>query len=98
MTGPEHYRLGENLTEQADAVMNYDNGIYRLMDTDERLRRRACLLAQAQVHMTAALAAATVLAGIILTLPENSRVAEEWIRVVGPIPLPGTIQPEWRPM
>ena len=59
MTGPEHFKAAESLTEVATAVMDYEHGLYHLMGTDERLRRRTAFLAEAQVHATLALAAAT---------------------------------------
>lgn len=63
MTGPEHYRAAEQLTEQAGAVMDYEHGMYARMDTAERLQRRACLLAEAQIHAT--LAAADMTASVV---------------------------------
>ena len=59
MTGPEHYRHAEEMAGQAAAVMDYEHGIYSSMSTDERLRRQAAFFAEAQVHFTAALVAAT---------------------------------------
>lgn len=78
MTGPEHYHVAEKLTEQADAVMDAEHGVYASMGTDERLQRRACMLAEAQVHATLALTAATALSGITLTLPDGSDLAADW--------------------
>lgn len=60
-TGTEHYLAAEHLTEQAGGVMNYEHGIYSSMNTGERLQNRAAFLAEAQVHATLALAAATAL-------------------------------------
>ena len=59
MTGPEHYRVAEKLTENAGAVMDYEHGMYASMDPGERLKRQASILAAAQVHATLAFAAAT---------------------------------------
>jgi hypothetical protein len=61
MNGPDHYRVAEKLTEDAGAVMDYDHGMYASMDTGERIKRQAALLAAAQVHATLALAAAAAL-------------------------------------
>ena len=61
-TGPAHYREAERLAEQADAVMDADYGWMASLNSQERLQRRVALLADAQVHATLALAAATALA------------------------------------
>ena len=61
MTGPEHYREAERLAEQADVVMNADYGWMGGLSSEERLQRRMAYLADAQVHATLALAAATAL-------------------------------------
>ncbi len=61
MTGPEHYQMAEHLVMTAAGVMDFDHGLYASMGTDERLKRRAALTAEAQVHATLALAAATAL-------------------------------------
>jgi hypothetical protein len=78
VTGPEHYRQAEQLAGQAAAVMDFEHGIYSSMSTSERLQRRACLLAEAQVHATLAQAGATALSGITLTLPDGSDLAADW--------------------
>lgn len=59
MTGPDHYRAAQNLAEEASAVMDYEHGLYSSMGTEERIKRRMAFLAEAQVHATLALAAAT---------------------------------------
>lgn len=77
MTGPEHYREAERLTERADDVMDAEYGIYASMGTQERIQRRTAYLAEAQVHATLALAAATALVreGVGGTLPAGDRAA-----------------------
>lgn len=77
MTGPEHYRAAESLAEQAIAVMDYEHGIYSSMGTEERLKRQAAILAEAQVHATLALAAATALGreGPERTQPSKDKTA-----------------------
>ena len=60
-TAQEHYQMAESLTMTAAGVMDYDHGLYASMGTQERLQRRAALTAEAQVHATLALAAATAL-------------------------------------
>ena len=65
MTGPENYRAAEALAEQAIAVMDYEHGIYSSMSTDERLKRQAAFLAEAQVRATLSLAAATALGNLV---------------------------------
>lgn len=59
MTGPEHYKAAETLANTAIGVMDYEHGIYSSMGTEERLKRQAAFLAEAQVHATLALTAAT---------------------------------------
>ena len=61
MTGPEHYQAAERLATTAAGVMDFDHGFYSGMSTEERLQRRLALTAEAQVHATLALAAATAL-------------------------------------
>ena len=56
MTGPEHYARAEQALFQADMVMDADYGMYASMETAERLQRRACFAAEAQVHAMLALA------------------------------------------
>lgn len=77
MTGPEHYREAERLTEQADVVMNADYGWMGGLSSEERLQRRVGYLADAQVHATLALAAATALGheGEGRTQPSKDRAA-----------------------
>lgn len=60
-TGPEHYREAERLTQQAGEWMDADTGWKAHMSGEERIARRAADLAEAQVHATLALAAATAL-------------------------------------
>jgi hypothetical protein len=59
VTGPEHYREAERLAEQAAGWMDAYTGWKAGLSTDERLARRAADLAEAQVHASLALAAAT---------------------------------------
>lgn len=61
MTGPEHYREAERLQHQADTWENADTGWKADMSGEERIARRMADLADAQVHATLALAAATAL-------------------------------------
>jgi hypothetical protein len=68
VTGPEHYKAAESLTGVAAGVMDYEHGVYSSMGTEERIQRRAAFLAEAQVHATLALAAATADAA---RLPEH---------------------------
>jgi len=82
VTGPDHYQEAERLLSDAAAVMNFEHGVYAGMDAAERLQRRACLLAEAQVHATLADTAATAHAGITLTLPDGSDLAADWNRVI----------------
>ena len=60
-TGPAHYDEAERLADQAGGVMDYEHGIYSSMSTGERIQRRVAFLAEAPVHATLALAAATAL-------------------------------------
>jgi hypothetical protein len=62
VTGPEHYQAAERLATTAAGIMDFEHGFYSGMSTEERLRRRLALTAEAQVHATLALAAATALA------------------------------------
>jgi hypothetical protein len=78
VTGPEHYRLAEQLAGEAAAVLDYEHGIFASMGTAERLQRRACLLAEGQLHATLADAAATALSGITLTLPDGNDLSADW--------------------
>ncbi len=77
MTGPDHYRLAEELTEQANVVMDADYGWMGGLSGEERLLRRGACLAEAQVHATLALAAATALGheGSDGTQPVKDRAA-----------------------
>jgi len=84
MTGPQHYLEAERLTGEAAGVMNADYGLYTRMDTDERLRRLRALLAEAQVHATLALAAATITPNGLWELPA-SHAAGGWREVLAPI-------------
>ncbi len=52
MTGPEHYRKAESLLDGSRD--------YRLAGSEDELRQAAQLAAEAHVHATLALAAATV--------------------------------------
>jgi hypothetical protein len=61
MTGPEHYREAESLIDSAGAVMDADYGWMASLSSQERLHHRQAYLADAQVHATLALAAATAL-------------------------------------
>jgi hypothetical protein len=61
MTGPEHYREAERLTEQASTWANADTGWKAHLSSEERIAYRMADLAEAQVHATLALAAATAL-------------------------------------
>jgi hypothetical protein len=82
VTGPEHYRLAEQMAHEAAEVMDYEHGLYASMGTGERLQRRACLLAEGQLHATLAHAAAAALSGITLTLPDGSDLAADWNRAI----------------
>ena len=59
MTGPEHYLEAERLIASAEAWMNADFGWKAHLGHDERIAFKAAELAEAQVHATLALAAAT---------------------------------------
>lgn len=98
MTGPEHYRLAEQLADKAAAVMDYEHGIFSSMSTAERLQRRACLLTEAQVNATLAHAAATAMAGITLTLPDSSDLASDWNRAILDGWGPAEVEPEPEPV
>jgi len=56
MTGPEHYREAERLTAIARAEGGASGGLYSWHETQP-----AMILAEAQVHATLAVAAATAL-------------------------------------
>jgi hypothetical protein len=58
VNGTEHYREAEQLLERANEWLDADSG-WRGRLADERLRYRDSDTAQAQVHATLALAAAT---------------------------------------
>lgn len=77
MTGPEHYRTAQSLTGVAAGVMDYEHGVYASMGTEERIQRRAAFLAEAQVHATLALAAATA----DLLADDAPTRAKAWIEV-----------------
>lgn len=79
MTGPEHYRLGETLLTNAWKRSTSDDEVF--IHTPER---RAELVAVAQAHFTAALAAATALAGNTgLKEGHFVQVADEWHDAAG---------------
>lgn len=61
MTGPEHFREAERLTDQANSWANADMGWKAHLSSEERIAHRMADLADAQVHATLALAAATAL-------------------------------------
>lgn len=61
MTGPEHYREAERLTDQAASWMNADTGWKAHLSSEERIAHRMADLAEAQVHATLANAAATAM-------------------------------------
>jgi hypothetical protein len=68
-TGPEHYREAERLLSAArEAGGGPDN--------DD-------LVTAAQAHATLALAAATALSGVTLTLPASNDLADGWNRAIG---------------
>ena len=75
MTGPQHFQKAERLlVEQGRCrVTDEDGGPCPIC---------AATLAKAQVHATLALAAATALGGVILTLPESSSLAKGWVEVL----------------
>jgi hypothetical protein len=56
MTGPEHYREAERLTAIARAEGGASGGLYSWHETQPAL-----ILAEAQIHATLAVAAATAL-------------------------------------
>ena len=76
MSGPDHYRMAEEMMEFAHKGARPDSG-----HSDEAATRLVGLsLQRAQVHATLALAAATALAAQVNgTLPEKDRVA--WFAV-----------------
>jgi hypothetical protein len=82
MTGPEHYREAEQLAEKAGAVMDADYGWMASLSSEERLQRRAAYLAEAQVHATLALAAATALAREIAGRTPIAEF-EAWVAAAG---------------
>jgi len=61
MTGPEHYREAERLTDQASTWANADTGWKAHLSSEERIAHRMGDLAEAQVHATLAHAAATAM-------------------------------------
>lgn len=75
MTGPDHYLNAESDLEHAARASDKD-----------RLDDMRYWLGCAQAHATLALAAATALGGITLTLPEGSDYAAEWNRAIGVTP------------
>lgn len=76
MTGPEHYREAERLTQQAEDVMNADYGWMASLSSEERRHRRTAFLLEAQAHATLALAAATALRPAQRSV--NDPVYEAW--------------------
>lgn len=61
MNGPQHYREAERLTVQANTWANADMGWRAHLSSEERIAYRMADLADAQVHATLALAAATAM-------------------------------------
>lgn len=59
MNGPRHYLKAEQLIIQANEWMDADHGWKAELSSEERIARRQADMAQAQVHATLALAAAT---------------------------------------
>lgn len=63
MTGPEkyreHYREAERLRAESEEWADADYGWKGHLSAEERIQRRMADLAEAQVHATLALAAAT---------------------------------------
>jgi hypothetical protein len=73
VTGPEHYREAEQLVVRA---------YHHTFGAGRDPAAGAAFAAEAQVHATLALAAATALSGITLTLPDGSDLAADWNRAI----------------
>jgi hypothetical protein len=83
VTGPGHYQRAERLAADAQSV---DAAIFASRDDEVRTAmhfQAGRITALAQVHATLALAAATALGGITLTLPQDSGLAAEWNDAIG---------------
>lgn len=74
MTGPEHWA-------EADLILSGDPCEYGCPHGGCQHEMR--MIARAQVHAALALAAATALGGVTLTLPPDNHLAREWNRVTG---------------
>jgi hypothetical protein len=82
VTGPEHYKAGEQLLASAQKWENADFGWMATMSVEERIARRTADIAEAQAHFTAAQAAATVEAAG-LDQPSGSGVPSPWAIAMG---------------
>ncbi|WP_282790835.1 hypothetical protein [Streptomyces sp. CC224B] len=77
MTGPEHYRRAESLLEQLRKA-------HASLTETVKPERAAAVMAEAQVHATLALAAATAdhVATVALAHGISGVVVEEWAGVI----------------
>ncbi|WP_069769734.1 hypothetical protein [Streptomyces sp. LUP30] len=91
MTGPEHYREAERLTDQANSWANADTGWKAHLSSEERIAYRMADLAEAQVHATLALTAATAMQAAVDGSETGMGSAEfhEWYQAAGVKPTRG---------
>lgn len=86
-TGPDHYLEAERMRAAADEWADADLGWKANLTAQERINQRLADLADAQVHATLALAAATAMAGRTSNVTHVSGMHEvdfeTWDRVAG---------------
>lgn len=76
MNGPAHWL-------EADLILVGDSDPCSYGCPHTGCEHEMAMIARAQVHATLALAAATALGGVILTLPKDSDLAADWNRAIG---------------
>lgn len=75
MTGPEHYKEAERLLEKLQSPpLPATTSLARTLSWDEMAVLMSGVVAQAQVHATLALAAASI--------TENTLYVSQWVEVV----------------
>ena len=76
MTGPEHWA-------EADLILAGDNDPCSYGCPHAGCAHEMAMIARAQAHATLALAAATALGGITLSLPPGSSLVADWNAAIG---------------